>query len=270
MHGFRIVTLEREGLIPVATNQLFKLLVRNTRQHRGVGDLVAIQMKNGQHRTVRLRIEKLVGVPACRQWPRLRLSVADHAGYYQVRIVEGRSIRVQQRVAQFSALVNRPRRLRRNMARNAERPAELTKKSLDAVGVLLDRRKKLGVGTFQIRVGHDARSAVPRANHINHVQITLDDGAVQVDVEKVQTGCRTEVAEQPWLDILNCQRLLEQRIVLKVDLAHGQIVGGAPVGVHLVQHLGGERCLSVACSFVNLSVVGENRFIRHGSPHLSS
>ena len=34
------------------------------------------------------------------------------------------------------------------------------------------------------------------------------------------------------------QRLLQQRIVVEIDLADRQIVGGAPVGVHLVEQLG--------------------------------
>jgi hypothetical protein len=32
---------------------------------------------------------------------------------------------------------------------------------------------------------------------------------------------------------LQRQRPLQQRVVFQIDLAHGEIVGGAPVGVHL-------------------------------------
>ena len=34
---------------------------------------------------------------------------------------------------------------------------------------------------------------------------------------------------------------LEERIVLEIDLADGEVVGGAPVGVHGVELIGGER-----------------------------
>ncbi len=50
---------------------------------------------------------------------RLRLAVADHAGDGQARIVEGGPEGVGQRVAEFPALVDRARQLRRGVARNA-------------------------------------------------------------------------------------------------------------------------------------------------------
>ena len=62
--------------------------------------------------------------------------------------------------------------------------------------------------------------------------VFLDD-AVQVDVDEVEAGCGAPVAEQPGLDVLRFQRLLQERIVVEVDLPDRQIVGRAPVRVHL-------------------------------------
>jgi hypothetical protein len=38
--------------------------------------------------------------------------------------------------------------------------------------------------------------------------------------------------KQHALDVSECQRLAQQRIVIQIDLSDGQIVGGAPIGVH--------------------------------------
>ena len=64
-------------------------------EDRRVRDLVAVEMKNRQHRAVARRIQKLIGVPTCRQGAGLALAVADHATGEQTGIIEYRSIRVQ-------------------------------------------------------------------------------------------------------------------------------------------------------------------------------
>jgi hypothetical protein len=45
---------------------------------------------------------------------------------------------------------------------------------------------------------------------------------------------------QSLVHIRECQRPLQQRIVAEINLADRQIVGGAPVGIHLVEHLRGK------------------------------
>ena len=99
----------------------------------------------------------------------------------------------------------------------------------------------LAVGPFQVRVGDHARRAVARPGDVDHVQIVLLDDAVEVDVDEVQPGRGAPVAQQPRLDVLAAQRLLQQRIVVEIDLADGQVVGRPPVGVHLSQQIGGKR-----------------------------
>ena len=88
---------------------------------RGVGDLVAVEMQDRQHRAVGRRVEELVRVPARRQRAGLRLAVADDAGDDQIGIVERRAVGVRQRIAQLAALVDRAGRLRRDVARDAAR-----------------------------------------------------------------------------------------------------------------------------------------------------
>ena len=40
------------------------------------------------------------------------------------------------------------------------------------------------------------------------------------------------MAEEPRLDVILCEGLLEQRIVVEINLADREVVGGAPVGIH--------------------------------------
>jgi hypothetical protein len=57
--------------------------------------------------------------------------------------------------------------------------------------------------------------------------------------------------QQPGLDVLDAQRLAQQRIVEQVDLADGEVVGGPPPGIEPTQFLfrqsvGFTRCGEVA------------------------
>ena len=107
--------------------------------------------------------------------------------------------------------------------------------------VLLDVGIDLGVGAFEIGVGHQAGAAVAGADDVDHVEVALADEAVPVDIEEVEAGGGAPVAEQARLDVVEGERALEQGIVFQVDLADGEIVGRAPVGVHAGQHFRRER-----------------------------
>ena len=61
-------------------------------EHGRIGDLVAVEMQDRQHRAVMRRIEELVGMPGSGERTGFGLAVADHAGDDQIRIVECRAI----------------------------------------------------------------------------------------------------------------------------------------------------------------------------------
>ena len=63
------------------------------------------------------------------------------------------------------------------------------------------------------------------------------DDAIEVRVDEVQPGRRAPVPQQPRLYIVQRQRPLQQRIVFEIDLADGEIIGRAPVGVHLADFI---------------------------------
>jgi hypothetical protein len=76
---------------------------------------------------------------------------------------------------------------------------------------------------------------VSRAGDEDRVEVARTDRAVHVRVDEVQPGRRPPVPEQPRLDVLDAQRLAQQRVRKQIDLADREIVGGAPVGVDQFQ-----------------------------------
>ena len=237
----RLLTGDDARCPAVALEEREQLALRDPGQHRRVGDLPAVQVEERKNGAIPGGVEELVGVPARGQRARLGLAVADDARDEEVGVVEGGAERVGERVSELAALVDRPRRLRRDVAGHAAGEGELAEQAAEAVLVLGDRRVELGVRALEVRVGDEAGPAVPRARDVEHAQVALPDHPVQVGVEQVEPGRRPEVPEQARLDVLRPQRLAEQRVVEEVDLPDGEVVGRAPVGVEEVQLLGGER-----------------------------
>src|ERR1700758_381627 len=88
MHTGDIAALHEVRSPAVAAEQVFQLLARNARQQRGVVDLVAIQMKDGEYRTVTRWIQELVNVPGSGERSSFRLAVAHDRGNDEFGIVE--------------------------------------------------------------------------------------------------------------------------------------------------------------------------------------
>ena len=93
---------------------------------------------------------------------------------------------------------------------------------------------EIAVAAFEPCMRQQSRPAMPGSRDEDHIEIALDDDAIQVHVEKVETGRRAPVAEQPRLHVLDGERLTEERVVHEIDLAHRQKIRGAPIGVHLL------------------------------------
>jgi hypothetical protein len=168
-------------------------------------------------------------------------AVADDARDEEARVVVRGAEGVRERVAELAALVDRARRLGCDVAGDPARERELAEELLEARLVGRHVRVELAVGALEVGVRDHTRPAVAGAADVDRVQVAGADGAVQVRVDKVESGDGAEVAEQARLHVLGPQRLSEERVVEQVDLPDGEVVRGAPVRVEEPQLLRGER-----------------------------
>jgi hypothetical protein len=159
--------------------------------------------------------------------------------------------------------LRRRRRRRRCVAGNSSGKRKLNKELPQPGLILADVGIDLAVSAFEIRVAHNGRTAVPGAGDVNHVEVVFLDDPVQVHVNEVLPGGRTPVSQQHVLHIGERQWAFQKRIVVEINLADRQIVGGAPVGVHLVKQLRGKG-FRLHGSILLLSVKAEHAANRLG------
>ena len=228
------------GAQPYPSKSASSSRLGNAGEHGRVRDLPAVQVQDREDGAVPRRVEELVRVPARRHRPGLGLAVADDAGDEKLRVVEGRAEGVRERVSELAALVDRPRRLGRDVAGDAAGEGELAEQPPQALRVLGDALVELAVGALEVRVGDQARPAVARPGDEEDAEVARPDGPVQVGVEQVQPRRRAEVPEQARLHVLGPERLPEERVVEQVDLPDGQVVRRAPVGVEEAELLDGK------------------------------
>src|ERR1700686_2310368 len=112
-----------------------------------------------------------------------RFAIPDHTGDHEIRVVEYCAEGVAERVAEFSALMNGTGAFGRNVARNTPGERELPEQLLEAGGVCGDLGIDLAIGSLQIRIAHQGRSAMTWAVRVDHTHpVGANDGAeVRVD-----------------------------------------------------------------------------------------
>src|SRR5215831_18972732 len=181
---------------------MIQLFMADPGENGGIGDLVAVEVKDGQNRPVPRRVEEFVGMPARRQRSSFRFAVADDAGNDQIGVVERRSAGVRDGIAEFAALVYRTGRLRRYVAGDAAGERELGEQALQPLLVARDIRINLTVSSLKVRVRDQAGPAMPRAGNVDHVEVVLLDQPVQVNVDEIETGCRSPMTQEPRLDVI--------------------------------------------------------------------
>src|ERR1700722_12802058 len=216
-------------------------------------------MQDGQDRAVARGIQKFVGMPRGGQRSGFGLAVADHARHDEFGIVEHRTEGMTQRIAEFTAFVNRARTLRRSVARNSAGKRELRKQPFQTSLILADVGIDLAVGTFEISMADDGGTAVPRPRHVDHVHVVFLDDPIQMRVDEILSRSRAPVPQQHALDVRKRQRLAQQRVVAQIDLSHGEVIGRAPVGIHFARGFRIEwRCRSVLLHDFKTPQVGVN------------
>ena len=148
-----------------------------------------------------------------------------------------------ERVTELATFVNRARRLGRDVTGNAAGEGELFEHAFQALFILRNLWIDFAVRPFEPGVRNDPRAAVARTDDVDHVQVALLDHAIEMNVNKVETGRRAPMTHQTRLHVLLLERLFEQRIAVKIGLADGKIIRRAPPGVNFAEHLFSERAI---------------------------
>ena len=245
MHLLGVVSLDEVGRPAVAEEQVLQFLVGDACQDGRVGDLVAVEVQDRQHHAVGDRVEELVGMPGGGQGAGLGFAVADDAGDDQVRVVERGPEGMADRVPQLATLMNRARRLRRNMAGDPAGEGELSEQLPQAALILADVGIDLAVRPLEVDAADHRRGTVAGSGDVDHVEVMLFDDPIQMRVDEVLARSRAPVPQQQLFHMRQLQRLPEQRVVAEIDLADGQVIGGPPVGMDLAELLRVEGTLLV-------------------------
>ena len=78
VHGLGLMALDEDRCPAAAAQKRVQFVTRDARQHRRVGDLVAVEVQDRQRRAVANRVEKLVRMPGRGQRPGLGLAITHH------------------------------------------------------------------------------------------------------------------------------------------------------------------------------------------------
>ncbi|MCY1234206.1 hypothetical protein D9M72_467800 [compost metagenome] len=255
--------------VAVAAQQLFQLGFRHPGQDRGVGDLVAVQVQDGQHGAVSHGVQEVVRVPAGRQRPGFGLAVTDHDGGNQLGIVEDGPVGVRQGIPEFTALANGARSLGSRVAGDAARVGELPEQLRKPRFIVAHVAVDLRVGALQPSIGHYRGTAVAGPGDEQHLLPVPPDDPVEVGVDEVEPGGGAPVAQEPGLGVLRAERFAQQRVGAEVDLAHGQVVGRPPPAVHETQ-VAAVACRSPCFTWFGVTDCVPTEGVGHGSPPFPS
>ena len=166
-----LVALDEVHVVAVALEQAADRLVGRAAEHGRAGDLVAVEVKDRQHRAVARRVEETDALPRAFERRGLGFAVADDRDRDQVGVVEHGAERVGEHVAELAAFVDRAGRRRADVARDAARRRELAEQPLSCpissspmCGI------DLGVRALEIDVRDDRRTAVAGTGEEDHVR----------------------------------------------------------------------------------------------------
>ena len=235
MHRFRIGPFHEQRLPAHAVKVLRQFFVRFTVEDRRIGDFAAVQVQDRQDSPIRDRIDEHIGEPTSRQRTGFSFPVTDDSRRDHFRIVEDSAGRVRKRIAEFAALMDRAGCFRCRMGSDPAGEGELFVEFRQAFQILGDVRIDFRIGTVQIGVRNHDLATMSRSFDVEHVQVIFVDDAVQVGIDEILSGDGSPVADWMEFHISRLDRALQQRIVLQVQLSHGDEIGGAPEGIHLVQ-----------------------------------
>ncbi len=229
--GVEVLALDDQRVPAEALEELGQLLVGHRLVDRRVGDLVAVDVQDRQHRAARRRVQELVRVPGAGGRAGLGLAVADDAGRRS-----GPGCRApRRRPWPARSRARRPR----GSCPGPSAPRWLGKppgqeKLLDQVREALGGRGPCPGATSSRqpsiqRLARFAGAPWPGPVTSSDARLGVEDQPVEAGVDQVDARDRPPVAEQAVLDVLGLQRLLEQRVVLQVDHRRRDVVRRAAI-----------------------------------------
>ena len=222
--GVKLVPLDDQRMPAESLEQLGQLVIAHRVVDRGVGDLVAVDVEDRQHRTARHRIEELVRVPGASGRPGLRLAVADDAGDDQVRVVQRGAKRRCQRIPELAALVDRSGHHRREVAGKAAWPGEAANQSSEPFAIAA----QLGLDVRQTAVDPQIRQVrrrpVAGPGDQQDAGGGVENQPIESGVDEVDARDGAPVSKQPMFDVIGLERLIQQVVVLQIDHRGGDVV----------------------------------------------
>ena len=235
MHLGRLAALHEARLPAAAPEEALHFLMAHAGEDGGVGDLEAVQVQDGQHRTVGNGVHELVAVPGGSQRAGLGLAITHHAGGDQAGVIRHSAEGVGQRIAQLAALMDGAGGLRCHMAGDTAGEGEPLEELFHAVLIPGDIGIDLGIAAVQPVLRHHSVAAVTGAGEVDHVQIIPLDDPVQMRIDEVLARAGTPVAHDGLFQVRGGQRPLQQGVIQQIELAGGEVIGCAPIRVDLLQ-----------------------------------
>src|SRR5260370_38520280 len=112
VHALRLMALHKIRFVTIPREKLSQLGISQAAEYGWVGDFVAVQVQDRKNGAVANGIQDLVRMPTGREWTRLGFTVTNHAANQEAWVIKGGSACLSNRVSQFTACMNRARRLR--------------------------------------------------------------------------------------------------------------------------------------------------------------
>src|SRR5262245_29596663 len=134
-------------------------------------------------------------MPRRRERSGLCFAVTHHASDNEIGAVERHAVSMRETVAELAAFMDGARRFGSDVAPDVARERELFEKLLQTFRVFALVRINLGVGTFEISRPQNPGRAVARPGDENHVEVMLDDHAIEMHPSEGQRWARAPVAE---------------------------------------------------------------------------
>ena len=202
VHARQVVAGHLDHLVPVALEQAADLGGIFSGKHGRAGDLVAVEVKDRQDRTVPGGIKEGDALPRSLQRPGFGFAVAHDCQREQIWVVHGRPESMDEHVAEFATLVDRTRSSDADVAGNTTGRREATEESAHSRGVLRSVGVGVGPGALEPRRRGERWTAVPRTGEEHRGLTAFADRTGHVRVDKSQTRRGSPVPEQARLDVV--------------------------------------------------------------------